>query len=176
MLKKISFIFLVFMMTSAFCVIVVYGAENSATNTSGKAYHNQKGLDHFKKGFYDLTPKKQKEEASTEYGLAIQEFNKALAVDPDYAAAHRNLARVYYVQKKFLQSAKHYKKLTELNPTDVDSYLYAASAYEKAKKYDEAIEQLEVAKSQTTSSEIIDKLDSYIEKIEQRRQKGEHRE
>ena len=63
MLKKISFIFLVFMMTSAFCVIVVYGAENLATNTSGKAYHNQKGLDHFKKGFYDLTPKKQKEEA-----------------------------------------------------------------------------------------------------------------
>ena len=175
MLKKISFI-LAFMMTSAFCVIVVYGAENSVTNTSGKAYHNQKGLDHFKKGFYDLTPKKQKEEASKEYGLAIQEFNKALAIDPDYATARRNLARVHYVRKNFLESAKHYKKLTELNPADIDSYLYAASAYEKAKKYNEAIEQLELAKSQTTSSEIIDKLDIYIEKIEQRRQKGEHRE
>ena len=116
-----------------------------------------------------MTPKHKKEEASKEYGLAIQEYNKALVINPDYAEAHRNLARVYYVQKKYLKAAKHYKKLTSLDPYDIDSYLYTASAYEKAQKYDEAIAELEIAKEKTTDPQIIEKLNSFIEKIEQRR-------
>ena len=170
MLKKISFFFIVSLLASAFLGFTGYGAEEVDKSIQGESYHNEKGLSHFKNGFYNFTPKHRKEEALKEYDLAIQEFNKALVINPDYAEAHRNLARVYYVQKKYLKAAKHYKKLTSLDPQDIDSYLYTASAYEKAQKYDEAITELEIAKEKTTAPQIIEKLDSYIEKIEQRKQ------
>lgn len=170
MLKKISFFFIVSLMASAFLGFTGIGAEEVDKSIQGESYHNEKGLNHFKNGFYNFTPKHQKEEASKEYALAIQEFNKALFINPDYAEAHRNLARVYYVQKKYLKAAKHYKKLTNLDPEDIDSYLYTASAYEKAQKYDEAIAELENAKNKTSNPQIIEKLDSFIEKIKQRRQ------
>lgn len=170
MLKNFSCFFLIFLMTSAFVGFPAYGAEKADTSIPDESYHNQKGLSHFKKGFYTLTPKHQKEEASKEYGLSIQEFKKALAINPDYAEAHRNLARVYYVQKKYSKAAEHYKKLTSMDPYDIDSYLYTASAYEKAQKYDEAIAELKIAKEKATDPQIIKKLDSFIEKIEQRRE------
>lgn len=170
MVKKISFFFIVSLMASAFLGFTGIGAEEVNKSIQGESYHNEKGLSHFKNGFYNFTPKHQKEEASKEYEIAIQEFNKALVINPDYAEAHRNLARVYYVQKKYLKAAKHYKKLTNLGPEDIDSYLYTASAYEKAQKYDKAIAELENAKNKTSNPQIIDKLDSFIEKIKQRRQ------
>lgn len=170
MLKKFSRFFSIFLLASAFVGFGAYGGEEVGKSISSESYHNQKGLSHFKEGFYNLTPKQKKEEATKEYGLAIQEYNKALVINPDYAEAHSNLARVYYVQKKYLKAAKHYKKLTDLDPYDIDSYLYTASAYEKAQKYDEAITELEIAKNKTSNPQIIEKLDGFIEKIEQRRQ------
>lgn len=51
-LKKISLFFLVIIITSAFGGLPGYGAEEIDTGVPGEAYHNQKGLSHFKKGFY----------------------------------------------------------------------------------------------------------------------------
>jgi tetratricopeptide (TPR) repeat protein len=170
MLNKISRFFLIFLLTSAFVGFDAFGAEEGNSSIPRESYHNEKGLSHFKNGFDNFTPKHRKEEASKEYGLAIQEFKKALAINPDYAEAHRNIARVYYVQKKYLKAAEHYKKFTSLNPYDLDVYLYTASAYERAQKYYEAITELEIAKEKTTDPQIIEKLDRYIKKIEQRKQ------
>jgi tetratricopeptide (TPR) repeat protein len=170
MLKKISIFFLVLIIISAFGGLTGYGAEDPGMGVSGEAYHNEKGLSHFKKGFYSLTPQHRKKEASQEYGLAIQEFKKALAINPANAETHRNLARVYYIQKKFLQAAEHYKKLTELDPYDIDSYVLTALAYAEAQRYAEARVQLEIAKNMTADLRIIEKLDGYLEKLDQQRQ------
>jgi len=170
MLKKISLFFLVSLITSVFFGITVFGAEEVDKSIQSESYHNQKGLSHFKNGFYNFASKHKKEEASKEYGLAIQEYNKALVINPDYAEAHRNLARVYYVQKKYLKAAKHYKKLTSLDPYDVDAYVLTSLAYAEAKKYSEAKEELEIAKNITSDPAIHKKLNSYIEKIEKQGQ------
>jgi len=170
MLKNFSCFFFIFLMTSAFVGFPAYGAEKADTSIPGESYHNQKGLSHFKKGFYTLTPKHQKEEASKEYGLSIQEFKKALAINPDYAEAHRNLARVYYVQKKYLKAAEHYKKLTSMDPYDIDAYVLTALAYAEARRYSEAKEELEMAKNMTADPMIHKKLNGYIEKIEKQGQ------
>ena len=170
MLKKISLFFLVFIIISALGGLPGYGVEELGTGVPGEAYHNQKGLSHFKKGFYHFTPKHRAEEASQEYDRAIQEFKKALAINPANAETHRNLARVYYVQKKFLQAAEHYKKLTELDPYDIDSYVLTALAYAEAQRYAEARAQLEIAKNMTADLRIIEKLDSYLEKLDQQMQ------
>jgi tetratricopeptide (TPR) repeat protein len=170
MLKKFLRFFSIFLLASAFVGFSAYGGEEVGKSISSESYHNQKGLNHFKKGFYKLTPKQKKQEALKEYGLAIQEYNKALVINPDYAEAHRNLARVYYVQKKYLKAAEHYKKLTNLDPYDIDAYVLTALAYAEAQKYSEAKEELEIAKNITTNPVIHKKLNNYIEKIEKQGQ------
>lgn len=170
MLKKMPLIMMVIVMTSAIWTLAGYGADEPSASIPDAAYHNKKGLSHFKKGFYELTPRQRKEEAAHQYGLAIQEFKKALVVNPDYAQAHRNLGRVYSVQGKFLKAATHYKKLTELDASDIDSYVLTALAYAEAGKYEDARAELETAKSMTTDKQILKKLDDYMEKLDREEQ------
>jgi tetratricopeptide (TPR) repeat protein len=131
--------------------------------------YNKKGLDYFKKGFYELAPKSRSQEAAQYYELAILEFKKAIATNDRYVEAHRNLARVYYVQKKFGKSIEKYKNVTLLDPYDIDTYVNLALAYVQRENYDQVIEQLETAKNWTENEAIIDKLNGYIKKLEQER-------
>ena len=134
-----------------------------------EAYHNQKGLEYYHKGFNDLTPKKKDREAEQNYQQAIAEFEKAIAANPNYEEAHRNLARVYYVKKDYQRAAEQYKKVTMLDPTDVDSYVNLSLAYTKLNRYEDAIQELENAKAQTSDGSLIKRLDEYIQKIQQNR-------
>jgi tetratricopeptide (TPR) repeat protein len=167
--KKIPFLLLGAIVASVFCSLVCYGADDPSTGIPDEVYYNKKGMSHFKKGFYEFTPQKRKKEAEQQYGLAIQQFQKALALNPDYAEAHRNLGRVYSVRGQFTKAATHYKKLTALDPHDIDSYVLTALAYAEADQYDDARAELETAKSMTTDKQVIKKLDHYIEKLEQAR-------
>jgi tetratricopeptide (TPR) repeat protein len=128
-------------------------------------YHNQRGMDYFKKGFYDHAPKSQVAESERNYGLAIQEFKAAIARDSSYTEAHRNLGRVYYVQKNFDGAAGEYKRVTELAPGDLDAYVNLALALIELKRLDEAIQALENAKQQTSDTRALDTLDTYISKV-----------
>jgi tetratricopeptide (TPR) repeat protein len=101
--------------------------------------------------------------------MAVVEFKKAIAANEGDVAAHRNLARVYHVQEKYALSAKEYKRVTELSPEDVDAYVNLAVTYSHLKRYDEAIEQLELAKTKTKDPGAIGKLNGYIEKLEKAR-------
>ena len=128
-------------------------------------YHNQRGTEYFKKGFYDQAPKKQAADAERNYGFAIKEFRAAISRDPSYTEAHRNLARVYYVQKNFDGAAQEYKRVTELAPSDLDAYVNLALALIELKRLDEAIETLENAQQQTSDTRALDTLDTYISKV-----------
>lgn len=125
-------------------------------------YHNQRGIEYFKKGFYDHTPKNQAEDAERSYGLAETEFQEAVARDPFLTDAHRNLARLYYVQKNFRGAADEYKRVTELTPGDVDAYVNLALSLTQINKYDEAIQALKNAKQQTSDPKALKTLDEYI--------------
>jgi tetratricopeptide (TPR) repeat protein len=128
-------------------------------------YHNQRGVEYFKKGFYDHAPKNQVAESEMNYGLAIKEFQAAISRDSSYTDAHRNLARVYYVQKNFDGAAEEYKRVTELAPSDLDAYVNLALALIELKRPDEAIQALENAKQQTSDPKALDTLDTYIAKV-----------
>lgn len=131
--------------------------------------HNEQGLRYFKKGFYEYAPHNRHQEANQYYEMAVAEFKKAIAANEGDAAAHRNLARVYHVQKKYALSAAEYRRVTELNPQDIDAYVNLAVAYSHLNRYEEAIEQLERAKTKTEDPGVIDKLNGYIEKLEKAR-------
>ena len=132
----------------------------------GGSSHNDNGLKYFKKGFYEYAPHNKHQEANQYYEMAVSEFRKAIAENEGNAAAHRNLARVYHVQKKYALSAAEYKRVTELNPQDVDAYVNLAVAYTHLNRFDEAREQLELAKTKTNDPVAIGKLNGYIEKLE----------
>ena len=109
----------------------------------GADYHNQQGIAYFKQGFYHHTPKNQAADAERNYGLAVKEFQAAIAEDPFFTDAHRNLARLYYVKKNFDQAAKEYKRVTELSPSDLDAYVNLALSLVELGKFDEALQALE---------------------------------
>ena len=127
-------------------------------------YHNQRGTEYFKKGFYDQAPKKQAADAERNYGFAIKEFRAAISRDSSFTDAHRNLARVYYVQKNFEGAAEEYGRVTELAPGDLDAYVNLALALAELKRFGEAIRALEDAKQQTPDPKARDTLDGYIAK------------
>ena len=135
------------------------GAQGSASP------HNEQGLRYFKKGFYEHAPHNRHQEADRNYELAVSEFKKAIAANDNDVAAHRNLARVYHVQQKYALSAAEYKRVTELSPEDLEAYVNLAVAYSHLHRYDEAIEQLELAKTKTNDPAAIGKLNGYIEKV-----------
>jgi tetratricopeptide (TPR) repeat protein len=132
--------------------------------TAGDATsHNQKGLEYFNQAFYEHTPKLQVQESGQQYSAAEDEFKKAIAADPSFVDAHRNLARLRYVQKNFPGAAEEYKKVTELAPSDLDAYINLALAYIESGKYDAAIQALETARLHTADPKALDTLNRYIE-------------
>ena len=135
------------------------------TGADEPGYYNQRGLEYFKKGFYDHAPKNQVTEAEKNYGFAIREFKLAISKDSSYTEAHLNLARVYYVQKNFENAAEEYKRVTELRPGDLDAYVNLALALIELKRTDEAIQALEQAKTQTSNPKVLSMFDTYIAKV-----------
>ena len=164
---------LLFLFLGMLVFAITFGSSGALAGSSDgigiDAYHNEKGLEYYHKGFNDLTPKKKDMEAEQNYQQAIAEFEKAIATNPDYVEAHRNLARVYYVKKDYQRAAEQYKKVTMLDPTDVDSYVNLSLAYTKLNRYEDAIQELENAKAQTSDGSLIKRLDEYIQKIQQNR-------
>ena len=170
MLKKrcvvSKWVFAVFLFP-ALALYSVAGAQEVRKDTE---YYIEEGMGHFKKGYYEALPNGRKTEAAEDLERAAVAFKRAIAKRKDSVQARRHLARVYYVQKRYLAAAEQYREVSILNPSDIDTHVITALAYTKAQKYTEAIEQLKTAKAWTTDQAVIQKLDGYIKKIEQERQ------
>jgi tetratricopeptide (TPR) repeat protein len=167
----ISRVSLVIALLFMFFPIVAFANDPVGTpdKMAEAAYHNQQGLQHFKHGYYDLIPRGQKSEANANFALAEKAFQKAISINSNFVEAHRNLARLYFLEKKFDKAAPHYTQVIKLNPKDLDNYVNLSLTFIELGKYDEAIRCLEDAKAQTENSKIINKLNSYITKIEEAR-------
>ncbi len=139
--------------------------SQSLTASLQAAEHNRKGLEYFNTGFYDLAPKQKAVEADQYYELAATEFKRAISLDTKYIDAHRNLARVCYVREKYPEAAEMYKRVTLMDPDDLDAYLALADTHARMRNYKEAIAQLEIAKTHTTDPIAIEKLNGFIEKL-----------
>ena len=128
---------------------------------------NQQGLDHFKRGYYDLAPKGRTAESEKELKLAEEAFKKAVEADKNALAAHRNLARLYELQKNYLHAATEYAEIIRLDPGDVDAYAHMALVQLELGRTDEAVRYLEAAKARTNDARILQELDGYIARAKQ---------
>ena len=139
--------------------------QNALPQSSRAAERNGKGLEYYNEAFYRQLPQGQNRAAEKYFEMAAEEFKQAIALNPKYAEAHRNLARLHYVRKQYLEAADAYRTVISLNPEDLDSYVQLALIYTHLERYPEAIRQLESARLRTTDREVLSKLDGYIQKI-----------
>ena len=126
---------------------------------------HERGLAHFARGFYEFLPKNRSVEAAGEFEAAEREFGTALKAEPGRVETRLALARVYRVQGKCLMAAEQYQKAVELDPRNIDIYLFAAESLAEAGQYREAGDMLRRAKSQTGDAQAIQALDGYLRKL-----------
>jgi tetratricopeptide (TPR) repeat protein len=158
---RISFLLTAVFLLAA-CIAVAAGGPLQSEKASD---HNRRGLQYYGEAFYQQLPRGKQREANALFDLAIAEFKAAISANPQSVAAHRNLARVFYLREDYVQAADAYRTVTILEPRDIDAYLFLALSYTQADRFPEAEQALETAKTVTNDPEVIGKLDGYIKKI-----------
>jgi len=69
---------------------------------------------------------------------AIAAFNKALAIDPDLASAHYNLAITYEKKDQPEEARKHFQETIRIKPDFGEAYQAVGDSLMAAKKFEEA--------------------------------------
>jgi superkiller protein 3 len=70
---------------------------------------------------------------------AVTYYRAALAADENHTGALLNIGSIYFVQKKYVEAAKNFKKVTELDPTGIDGFSNYGKVLVVQKKYDDAL-------------------------------------
>jgi lipoprotein NlpI len=110
---------------------------------------------HFRKGF--------EYQSAGQVDKCIEEYEKALQLNPGYAQVHTNLGTVYMGEENYDRAIHHFKKTLELNVYDTKAHYNLGFAYLKKGEADKAQEEVKFLKS--VRSELGDVLE---EKIEER--------
>jgi putative PEP-CTERM system TPR-repeat lipoprotein len=85
--------------------------------------------------------------AQKDYTAAESAFRAALAIDPDLAAATRDLARIYAVTGRTDEARNLYNDLLAKNPAEVSALLGLADTYIAQQKWTEATEAINRART-----------------------------
>lgn len=166
MVKQSLFIILAISSLSIFFLPLTCEMGDCQEIIQDEVYHNELGLNYFIQGYYKLKPQGKVEEADELIEQAITAFKQAIALNETYVDAHRNLAKVYYLQKRLPEAEEEYKRLVDLTLYDIDACVRLASAYAMQDKYLEAIDILEKAKKITNDTRVVNQLDGFIQKLQ----------
>jgi cytochrome c-type biogenesis protein CcmH/NrfG len=126
------------------------------------------GLEHFKKAFYEATPRREHEKAASEYRRAEQAFQEAIKLQPDWVEPYLHLGRTYFVQKKYAVAAEMYRKAQALAPQRKEISLQLASALEMGGDYRGAVQVLQELRTREDDPRALAMLDDLIQRLEQR--------
>ncbi len=94
----------------------------------------------------------------TRNDLAVAEFLKAELLHPNDTELLFKIALEYWYDQKIEESAQYYKKILALTPDHIQTHLNLISVYEKLKKWEKAIEEIETSKRlgrETNNDEVI---------------------
>lgn len=105
-------------------LVVLLGAGDVQARSEEAIKRNNFGADFLKQGRLDE---------------AIAEFQRSVEVDPEYAAAHFNLAYAYDQRQRFDEAIAQYKKALQLEPNNLFGLNNLGVLYDKNGLYDEAI-------------------------------------
>ncbi|NIM98282.1 MAG: tetratricopeptide repeat protein [candidate division Zixibacteria bacterium] len=120
------------------------------------ASKEEQAQEHFKKGFGHQN--------AGEPEKAIEEYQKALELNPNLAQAHTNLGTVFLGQEDYDKAIDHFKKVMELNYYDTKAHYNLGLAYLYKGEVEKAQEEVKFLKS--LRSEFGDVLERKIKERE----------
>jgi tetratricopeptide (TPR) repeat protein len=94
------------------------------------------------------------------YQLALDKYKAALAIDPTFAPAYREIAELYYLVAQNAKSIENWKKYLELNNSDQARYRFMNALF-KNKQYKEAVDEYENLKKLNFKNPILYRLAGY---------------
>lgn len=142
-MRKFTFFLIVF---ALFASSIAY-SENSA------AEFNDIGFKHFQEKHYEL---------------ALEAYQKALNINPNYTNALYNMSEVYLKMKEFDKAIEKLKRVVSLNPSDGGAYYQLAVAYYALNRFNEAIESYDKSQSLNFEPEQAKLLGSMLEPLRYR--------
>ena len=83
--------------------------------------------------------------ARTDPALAADAFNKALAIQPDFALARRDLGMLQFQQKDYASAADNLARAVELGLTDPKTYNFLGICYSRTDRLPQAVEAYQKA-------------------------------
>ena len=132
-------------LVSLFAISLVLGSLNCARKTADD--HYRAGYRFFDEGDYDK---------------AIEEYNKAIKIDPNHINSHLNLGEAYYQKGMYEQAKKEYEYVLKLNNMHMKAHFNLGRTLAQEGKKEEAKKHYEFLKS--VKSNLADKLLEFIEK------------
>jgi len=94
------------------------------------------------------------------YNLALEKYKAALAIDPTFAPAYREIAELYYLAGQNAKSIENWKKYLELNNSDQARYRFMNALF-KNKQYSDVITEFENLKKTNFKNPILNRLAGY---------------
>ena len=74
-----------------------------------------------------------------DYNKAIADYNKAIEIDPNYAAAYNNRAIIWRKKGEYNKAIADHNKAVELNPNYAEAYHNRGFAYLELGNHEEAV-------------------------------------
>lgn len=129
--------------------ILIFGLISCANQEKQAENHFKKGFEYQNQGDADK---------------AIEEYKRALQLNPDFAQVHTNLGTVYLGKQDYPQAIWHFKKVIELNYWDRKAHYNLGLAYLYAGELEKAKEEVKFLES--IRSELARALERKIKERE----------
>ena len=94
------------------------------------------------------------------YQLALEFYKKAMALDPNFAPAYREIAELYSLASQPAKSIENWKKYLELNNSDYARYRFMSALFQN-RQYEEAISEYEDLKKSNFNNLYLERLAGY---------------
>lgn len=75
-----------------------------------------------------------------QYDTAIEDYDKSIQIDPNYASAYGNRGAAYGSKGQYDRAIEDYNKMIELDSNNAIPYGLRGNAYRSKEQYDRAIE------------------------------------
>jgi len=152
----------------SFLILTISVSCGSKDQPRTESDYHKIGMALFREGLLDLLPEGKTEEAMNKFSEAEKAFKQAVAINPESAESHLYLAKAYSMQNKLSAAADEYAKTIEIAPQNTDNYIFLSSIYVRMKRYDDALNLLNHAKSLTGESATIDLFNDLIHNIREK--------